>query len=309
MFKCAKCCEELRDGAQCGTCKLCYDFPCSGVTEGNYRKRKTPWKCRSCVEGQAAGALSPAGSPLPAAMDQIMAELKQIKLALAAVPSLKDDMQIVKSDLTDLKSSVEMAHLMIQDFSSKVEEFEVRLKAVEKVCSGFVDVQNRIAKLEARQNDKEQWDRMNNVEIKGLPLSKNENLFDLVQIISRKVNFHLPKEQINFLTRVPTTAENKQKPIVVCFINKYFKEDFLAAARKVKNLTTTDIGLTGNHRIFINDHLTVANKLLLSKTKSFAKERGFSYCWVKNCKILLRKDDNSPIKVIKTEANLLNLKN
>lgn len=307
MFKCAKCTEELRDGAQCSTCKLCFDFVCAGITESNFRKRKTPWKCRSCLDGHGT-ALSPAGSTAQVSLEGIMVELKRMSLALAAISSLKDDIQIIKSDVNDLKSSVEIAHSAIQAFATNVSEIENKITSIEAKCAELERLNQKVTKLEGLQNEKEQWARANNVEIKGIPYSRNENLIDLIQKIGDAVKFKLCKNQINFVTRIPTRNDNNIKPIIVCFLNKHVKEDFVAASRKSKNLSGSDICLPCG-RIFINDHLTVTNKMLLTKVKAYVKERGYLYCWVKNCKILVRKNDTSPIHMIGSEEALYKLKN
>ena len=86
--------------------------------------------------------------------------------------------------------------------------------------------------------------------------------------------------------------------------NTYLKNDFIAAARHYKKLNAGDLGFKGNNRVYINDHLTLENKLLLNKTKVQAKERGFEHVWVRGYKILVRKNSASPKHYIKTELDL-----
>lgn len=95
----------------------------------------------------------------------------------------------------------------------------------------------------------------------------------------------------------------KNKTIVVAVHSRYIKDDFVSAARKC-NITPGVLGWKGDNRIFVNDHLTVGNKILLSKTKTLARERGFAYTWVAGCKIRVRKNATSPIIVIRSEIDL-----
>ncbi|CAG4932255.1 unnamed protein product [Parnassius apollo] len=54
-----------------------------------------------------------------------------------------------------------------------------------------------------------------------------------------------------------TTHFGKDKSIIVNFINRYIKEEFVAAARSKKFMTAKDIGFVGNEqRLYVNDHLT-----------------------------------------------------
>lgn len=93
---------------------------------------------------------------------------------------------------------------------------------------------------------------------------------------------------INFATRARSTSTNK--PILVGFVNRYIKEDFIAVARNNKQLNADDIVFAGDKiRIFINDHLTQKNKKLFTKTKKLATDKNHKYVWVQNCKILVRK--------------------
>ncbi|CAB3252696.1 unnamed protein product [Arctia plantaginis] len=84
----------------------------------------------------------------------------------------------------------------------------------------------------------------------------------------------------------------------------YLKSDFVAAARKHKLLKIGELGLPGENRVYINDHLTLDNKILLNKTKARDKERGFEHVWVKGCKHFIRKNHISPMHHIKTEHDL-----
>lgn len=82
----------------------------------------------------------------------------------------------------------------------------------------------------------------------------------------------------------------------------------MASARDKKTITASDIGFQNNDkRVFIKHHLTANSKKLLTKTKSFAKDKGYMYVWVKFCKIHLRKNYISPVKVIQLESDLNNI--
>ncbi|KAL4720828.1 hypothetical protein ACJJTC_014996 [Scirpophaga incertulas] len=82
-----------------------------------------------------------------------------------------------------------------------------------------------------------------------------------------------------------------------------------ARSRNFKNVTTShaaDIGYGGDPagKIFVNDHLTAENKRLLTSVKGLAKEKSFSYVWVKHSKIHVRKNDTSPVFIISTPSDL-----
>ncbi|KAL4702319.1 hypothetical protein ACJJTC_006925 [Scirpophaga incertulas] len=165
------------------------------------------------------------------------------------------------------------------------------------------DVKLQLASLPTLIED-EQRSRLNNVEVKGVPLKPGENLFSIAEALTKAVGYSFPKTQINYIVRVPI-HNSKEKLIIITFINRYIKEEFLGAARAKKILTADDIGFRGNRQIaFVNDHLIPESKNLLTKTKAVAKEKNYSYVWVKHCKIHVRKNDTSRVVIVSTVNDL-----
>ncbi|KAJ2937399.1 hypothetical protein O0L34_g19081 [Tuta absoluta] len=145
--------------------------------------------------------------------------------------------------------------------------------------------------------------RLNNVEIKGVPLRNNENLFKVASAIGTAINYATDERQINYIARVPVYGSN-EKNIIITFLNRYVKENYVAAFRSKKTLLASEIGFTGNKSIFINDHLTPDSKKLLTKAKALKNEKNYAYIWVKFCKIHIRKNDTSPVIIINSENDL-----
>ncbi|CAB3256894.1 unnamed protein product [Arctia plantaginis] len=305
-YKCGACAELLTDGVHCTVCKQQLHFQCAGITEAGYRKlgdRKLTWRCGKCKQTTPTQPLSPRIEP----ESLIMRELRAINDKLAPLECLKDEVVALRNEFEELKGSFNDTNKELREFSARFTDIEHRLLQVEKAQKQVDSIQNRLDKLEDETNAGEQWARMNNIEIKGVPQVSNENLFEILSSLGSQISYPVNKTQINFLTRVPTREKDRAKPIIVCFCNRYVKEDFLAAARstmKSRPLTLGRVGLSGGHKIYVNDHLTTQNKFLLSKTKKAAAERGFRYVWVKHAKIHARKNDTSPVIVVKSELDL-----
>ncbi|CAK1585166.1 unnamed protein product [Parnassius mnemosyne] len=319
MPTCSKCKEQVADGADCSLCKSCLHFHCAGISEPGYRKlgdRKMTWRCPKCKQGQGKSPSQPSTTKPSGPIDlehqeitptQLMKEIKDIANKLNSLDSIVEDIKYLKDNLTQLQKSNVQTKNVIQELSKKIVHLESRVKEVECDKEKVVCLSQKVEKLEIQIQFKDQWARLNNAEIKGVPMKKGENLLDIVISIGSKVDFTLSKSQINYVTRVPNRDPNSAKPIIVCFNNRFVKEDFVTAARKYSSmspLTTIAIGLQGNNRIFVNDHLTAYNKTLLNKTKTVAQEKNFQFVWVKNSKILARKNTTSPIISIKTERDL-----
>lgn len=314
MFKCTKCEAVVNDVAKCSICDGQYDFSCAGITEAGWRKlgeRKNTWKCSNCR------GLSPAAGKHKSnlsEMDNIMLELRRLSSQMESLPTLMEsiktiqnqlsDLKNMKTEISDIKCSVQFVHDSVMELTTKMSDLEQEIVLLKKSKDEIATLQERCKALELQQQMNEQRSRMNNIEIKGVPQHSSENLYSILDKIGDKIQCRIPKEQISYIARVPMRNDSRNKNIICSVVNSYLKQNFISAARKFKNLTVGDIGIQGNNRLFINDHLTIDNKLLLNKTKILAKERGFDYVWVQDCKIFVRKNQTSPKYHIRTELDL-----
>ncbi|XP_053622979.1 uncharacterized protein LOC128682360 [Plodia interpunctella] len=177
-----------------------------------------------------------------------------------------------------------------------------------------------IADISNQLSYKDQLCRMNNLEIAGIPYTKSENLLHIMQSISTKVGVSLSTSDIDHIHRVRRFPSNKiptesslaptQIPnIIVKFTHRQKKSEILAAVRAIRGLTTSDVDIDGPARhLFINEHLTPNNKMLYSRTRKLGRECGYSYIWIKDCKIFVRKNDVSKPILISCESDLTKIK-
>ncbi|XP_041987916.1 uncharacterized protein LOC121739495 [Aricia agestis] len=325
MFVCHRCNTDAR--VQCTQCLNKYDYPCSGITEAGYRrlgeKKQATWKCSQCrVSG--GRSTSPACIQIDTpVVGQVLAhdDLSDIRLELtklreqtASLPQLIENVKIIQSSLSelvsiknemaDVKNSLNYVHTTVDQLSTKLLEVDQEIQSLQKSKDDIARLEHRLGRIEASLQESEQRSRMNNIEIKGVPVTNSENLFNIVAKISDKVGCRIAKEQINYIARVPQRNNKDNKNIIVALHNRYLRDDFITAAKKLRSLTASDIGLTGNSKIYVNDHLTLENKQLLNKAKVLAKQKDFSFIWVKNCKILAKKNPTSSTHAIKTDMDL-----
>ncbi|KAL4704165.1 hypothetical protein ACJJTC_007148 [Scirpophaga incertulas] len=266
-------------------------------------------QCCNCKNNQSIVSVVTPGSS--ATLDLVLQELRSgingINDRLEQLPSIVSDIKNIQENLQSLESSLSGIRLEVTEHTSKISNFENRIQALEQQSTAAANhplLQEKITELSNELFAKNQIARLNNVEIKGCPMKKNENLFEIMSKIGNIIGQHIEKSDINFITRVRSATQPKS--IIVGFLVRYKKEDFVAAARSRKpGLMANELGFIGEEsRIYINDHLTKESKQLLSKTKKIAAELNYNYVWVQNCKILVRKSDNSPIITIKNDSDL-----
>lgn len=156
----------------------------------------------------------------------------------------------------------------------------------------------RVKILEDENVKQQQWVRLQNVEIIGVPENKDEDTVAIVKKISEKIGVRIEPSDVEFAHRVqPRRAVSavRARPIIVRLRQRALKDQFIAAARKHRYLSNHDVGIGGeSNKIFINEHLTKDNKMLLTNCKQKAKELNYKFIWTKNCRIFIRKNESSP---------------
>ncbi|KAF9416461.1 hypothetical protein HW555_006222 [Spodoptera exigua] len=258
------------------------------------------WKCPACRVSSPT-LLSPQPT---ASLDTVLSEIREMKHQLLDLPTLVNDLRSIKDELSDLKKCYDFSSGRLDEFDTRLNNLESKVSEFEKVQDTVLSLQSELASAKLELMSHDQRSRLNNVEIKGVPLKKDENLFSIVEAIGRKIKYNCPKAQINYISRVPI-HNSKEKLVIVSFLNRYVKEDFVAAARADKDLSTSDLGFQGaSHRIYVNDHLSVESKKLLNKTKIIAKEKRYEFVWVKHGKIHVRKNVNCNTFIVRKEQDL-----
>lgn len=300
-MKCASCNTYFNDGVSCNGCKRDFDFGCALISEAGYRKlgpdRRAQWRCPQCKTA----------SPKTTAAEQVtfetvLLELREQKVLLSRLPELINDVKSLKNEIMELKLSCEFNSAKLEEFESRIVTVENKVSSIQQSRSTISS--DEIAALKKDNAHREQWSRLNNVEVKGVPIRNTENLFSLTEKISAAIGYSFPQTQINYIARVPT-HNSKGKSIIISFINRYIKEEFVAAARAKKRILARDIGFTADeNQVYINDHLTPETKKLLTRAKEIAKNKNYCYVWVKYCKIHIRKNDTSPAFIVSKESDL-----
>jgi hypothetical protein len=245
--------------------------------------------------------------------DLFASEIAKLKYEMKKMieEAVSRELRKIRDDMTEIKEGMSFINAEFDNMAKKVSKLDIDVKALSSTASDIGALKSSLHSIELRSNEHEQWSRRTNVEIYGVPEKKNENLISLIKDIAHRADFPLdPANDLDFVTRVAPRDKDKSKvkPIVLRFLARYKKDDFLAKVKKMK-LKASDIGCNGNNgSIYFNDHLTRANKALLQRAKSLARERNYKYVWVKNCSVFVRRDDTSPVIMIAKDVDLNKIK-
>ncbi|KAH7960195.1 hypothetical protein HPB49_017618 [Dermacentor silvarum] len=150
----------------------------------------------------------------------------------------------------------------------------------------------------------EQYSRINNIEIRGIPVTEGEDCAAIMQTIGDMIACKLAPSDLDIVHRV-ATVKGGAKNLLARFCSRSKKNEFVSKARKAK-LCLEDIGLSGatNSPVYFNDHLTPENKALFSQALSLKKANNWKFLWTDNCQIKARRTTESKVFRITCKADL-----
>lgn len=235
----------------------------------------------------------------------------------------RDIVADIKVEINSVKELAEKMSKEQDRMKSELTELNNRILSVEEQGTSFsaaADSVNKVKEtiegLVAENNSLKQFALLNNIEISGVPLTKGENLNTIFRNICSKVGYTLLDTDVDTIHRVrrfqalhSNSQTNIRPPaIIVKFTQRRRKDELLAAVRARRGLTTADIELSGPaSTLYLSDHLTPSNKLLLKLARQFKTEHDYQYLWTRDCKIFLRKNEKCKVIHIVSESVLKNL--
>ncbi|KAJ2951359.1 hypothetical protein O0L34_g13499 [Tuta absoluta] len=132
---CAKCGKPMSDGPQCAGCKGHFDFTCANIREAAYKglksAQKAAWKCPICKPAGSPSDAAKTGDPVT--LEDVLKEVKNLKLQLRGVPTLVEDVKTLKNDLAALKSSYEFDSAKLDEFHNRISKLEDKIPEIEQL--------------------------------------------------------------------------------------------------------------------------------------------------------------------------------
>ncbi|XP_050359926.1 uncharacterized protein LOC126779846 [Nymphalis io] len=324
---CKQCMDMLKPevSIKCVRCQGNFHHECIGLSEDDFKKmlpmNKAKWKCPNCKISKKIGQSSPQEltasqqhSILNVDANSLMSHFdERFKRLSSTIESFKtfitEELKKVTDTVKKWTERIVNIESSVKSVNERIDNFEVELCKIHSLQAELNYLKTLIKDLKESHSKNEQWVRRSNIQINGIPQKKGENLINIVKLLAERSNFKLcPDTDIDFVTRVATKNEldiKKPKPIIVKMQARYKKDDFLSSLRKLGSIKASDIGFPGvQNQIYVNDHLSTRNKALLREAKRLSKEKGYVYCWVRNCTIMVRRTDNSPVLHITSEESL-----
>ncbi|XP_031339593.1 uncharacterized protein LOC116168079 [Photinus pyralis] len=228
---------------------------------------------------------------------------------------MAQDVKNMKSKQKEMGASIEACHNKIDDVVVNINSMNGKLKTVEHNYVGLSNenatLKVKIQNLERKMDDLEQYSHRNNLLLYGIPEDPNENVLGVIRRVAQNLNF--TEFSTNLLVAAhrlgvkqnPVTSQTQTKrPIIIKFVRRFDKEEFLRLRKVKRNLRSSDLGFADEGMVYINESLTSETRKLLGKTRELAKSKQFQFVWTVDGKIFVRKAAGRPSMRIGSVADL-----
>ena len=189
-------------------------------------------------------------------------------------------------------------------------------EAIENILNddNIESLEKELFKVKSDINNIEQYLRINNIEVVGLPLvddpndrerdAKNEKLLvDTLNTLDG-LDRQLTVEDIDISHPVPSNRRDNKTVFIARLISRKRKNEIISAKKSQANHNFK----FRNRDIFINEHLSPENRTLFAQASERKRLLNYKFLWTKNGVTHLRKEENSAIITIKCEKDLENLR-
>lgn len=220
-------------------------------------------------------------------------ELKKI------TPTLMD----IKQTNSNIENSVAYLTAQNEEFKKKIERMEIQAK----------EDREYITILEEKVEDLQRGSRKCSIEIKNVPKQQKETKEDLINMflsLTKTVNCETKKSDIRDVYRVKGKNQGMTNtPIIVEISSTLLKTDIIKSCKtyntKYKGkLCANHLGIKTDTPIYVSEQLTAKGARLHFLARDLVKTKGYKYCWTAYGKIYVKKQDESPTHVIKSESQI-----
>lgn len=327
---CAVCFKGFsRNGhrARCVKCTRVFHFKseCLSINKENYFKIQSTWVCHVC-EGTEVDN----GDPKLSVDKTLFAEIKQIagldSLALSGGDKTGGEVTLIAimNEMKAFRAEVHKTNQNVEDNMNKYSEWVVdqgkKIDGVTKRLAGLcsdmtefrqenINLKKKVSDLTLKVDSLEQEARGNVIEIYGVPVVLQENVLSIVGDIAAAVGFDFNTNMIDNCYRYKTKEKQTAGGIFVKFVRRMDMQSFVAKRREKRNLNTRDIGMMSGKAspIYVNYSLTKEKRKLLNAAREIKTKKQYTFLWVNNGRIFMRKDPGGEKIVINSDNDLAKL--
>lgn len=257
------------------------------------------WRCGDCAQSRRKSMrLESQANEGKLTFEDILAAIDDLKLQQKTYEAG------VNKAFEDLNDKLTENHNKFVEESKKTEQY---FKVIESLLTENAKLKEKVQKLEIKIEDLEQYSRNNCLEIHGIPQETNENTLNIVKEVGLALDINITEEMIDSCHRLGRKPNGNTPGIIVKFVRRHEKEEFLRKRRVKRNLNLSHVNKQGGTPIYINESLSPERRRLLAMARTVKREKAYAFIWVRNGKIFLRKQENAPVIVVTRQEDLSKL--
>lgn len=227
----------------------------------------------------------------------------------------KDEIADIKAAISDIQQTNLNIATSVASLTAQNEDLKNQITFLEQ---NLKEERQYIVLLESRMEDMQMTLRKTNFEIKNVPKKPNESKQDLVEMVTclaESLTCPIARSEIKDIYRVRgNKPDQKNTPIVVETTSALIKADILKRgklynAQTKYKLTAKQLGFKTQEDtpVFLSEHLTAKGSRLHYLARDLAKSKGYRFCWTNYGKVYVRKNEQSPIILIRSEEQVHHL--
>lgn len=307
MAECAKCLKSIaRTGKNatridCVECKSCFHGNCVNLTPEDikyYQDNETIWRCEACSKERRKSMALESCPTSKMTYDDVFNLVTQLR------KDIKDTEANLGRSLNSAFDEIKETKALV---SKQSEDITGLISLVNKLATENTELKSKVSFLESRMDDIEQYSRRDTFEIHGVPVERGEQIVEVVKTVGKALDMNIDENMISACHRL-RTREGMGKPpgIIVKMTRRMDVEAVLQKRRVKRNFSTHHIGLTSSPAapIYINESLCPGRRRLLNAAREKKNEKLYTYLWIRGGKILMRKADGDPVKVVTSQMDL-----
>lgn len=296
MVKCGVCSVTVSNKQikiECRDCGGVFHANCVNLSKSDVEyilEERQIWRCSSCSKSKRASMA------LETSVDEGKASISDVIIMLNEA---KEDRKRLENELG---KSLNLCHEKIEEnmkvLQSQNMTMEEYFKKIEQLNEENKTLKAKVISLEEKLEDNEQYSRLNCVEIRGVPMEKNENIIETVKKVGMALDMQIKEEMVDACHRLRNKKDGSPPTIIVKFVRRLDKQILLQKRRVKRTLSTAQMGYPTSSPVYINESLTFLRVKIHAAAREIKKEKNYKFLWVRDGKVLLRKEENSPVIVL-----------
>lgn len=255
------------------------------------------WRCDGCK--QDSGSVN---SRSDSEDSNLMETLKTIRRELTrSVEENRSNFNENRENVAELNKTVNSIKVTLDSVQERITVVESENVALKEKCD-FLCEQNdslhkEVSNIRSEFEMFKQYSRNHNLEIKGIPLTPNEEIYCILESVAKTLQVPYNNNDVSTAHRLQKPRNPQEHPsIVVQFISRTVRASWLTAAKKIRIKASDLVATLPATPVFVNEHLTPANKAILGRSKYLARKQKLTAAWTRDGVIYIRKTESSPAR-------------